>query len=77
MMSTLRNHGIEKIDPTGELFDANDHEVTGVIPAFEDGIKDNQVINVERKGFKLHGRLLRAARVQIAKNMKKTAEEKK
>lgn len=67
LMQVLAQHGITRLDPIGEKFNAADHEVTMLIPHPE--AEDNSVINVESKGFKLNGRLLRPAKVQVAKKI--------
>lgn len=67
LMQALQTHGIERIDPIGEKFNAADHEVTILVP--HPTMEDNTVAGVESKGFKLHGRLLRPAKVQVAKKM--------
>ncbi|PKS06916.1 hypothetical protein jhhlp_005512 [Lomentospora prolificans] len=67
LMQVLAQHGITRLDPIGEKFNAADHEVTMLIPHPE--AEDNSVLTVESKGFKLNGRLLRPAKVQVAKKI--------
>jgi molecular chaperone GrpE len=68
LMSTLKKHGLERFDPAveGEKFNPNEHEATFMtpMPDKEDGI----VFHTQQKGFKLNGRVLRAAKVGVVKN---------
>ncbi|TVY80993.1 GrpE protein-like protein, partial [Lachnellula suecica] len=68
LMSTLKKHGLERFDPSveGEKFDPNEHEATFMTPM--QGKEDNTVFLTQSKGFKLNGRILRAAKVGVVKN---------
>jgi molecular chaperone GrpE len=68
LMSTLKKHGLERFDPSveGEKFNPNEHEATFMTPMA--GREDNTVFHTQQKGFKLNGRLLRAAKVGVVKN---------
>ncbi|KAI6245186.1 hypothetical protein HI914_06485 [Erysiphe necator] len=68
LMSTLKKNGLERFDPSieGVKFDPNEHEATFMVPM--QGKEDNTVFNTQQKGFKLHGRILRAAKVGVVKN---------
>ena len=66
LMNTLKKHGLERFDPVGEKFNPNEHEATFMSP--QEGKEDNTVFYVQQKGFKLNGRVLRAAKVGVAKN---------
>jgi len=68
LMSTLKKHGLERFDPAveGEKFNPNEHEATFMTPMA--GKEDNTVIMTQQKGFKLNGRILRAAKVGVVKN---------
>ena len=57
--------GIAAIDPNGEPFDPEKHEAISVLAA--PSAEPDSVINVIQKGFALHARLLRPARVIVAK----------
>ncbi len=60
----LEKEGIEIIDPLGEPFDPNYHEAYTQVPANE-GQGSNEVAQVFEKGYKLHDRVLRAAKVSV------------
>lgn len=66
LMNTIKKHGLERFDPTGEKFNPNEHEATFMSP--QEGKEDNAVFFVQQKGFKLNGRVLRAAKVGVVKN---------
>jgi molecular chaperone GrpE len=61
LLSTFDRHGIKKIEP----LDANFHEVMFETPI--EGKKAGTIIQVIEAGYVLNGRLLRAAKVGIAK----------
>jgi molecular chaperone GrpE len=64
----LKKHGLERFDPSvgGEKFNPNEHEATFMTPM--EGKEDNTVFHTQQKGFKLNGRILRAAKVGVVKN---------
>ncbi|KEF57867.1 molecular chaperone GrpE [Exophiala aquamarina CBS 119918] len=69
LLGTLKKHGLEKFDPTegeGRKFDPNTDEATffSKDPSKENG----DIFFVQSKGFKLHGRVIRAAKVGVVKN---------
>ncbi|RKF56553.1 GrpE protein-like protein, mitochondrial [Erysiphe neolycopersici] len=68
LMNTLKKNGLERFDPSAEgvKFDPNEHEATFMVPI--QGKEDNTVFDTQQKGFKLHGRVLRAAKVGVVKN---------
>lgn len=68
LMATLKKHGLERFDPSvaGEKFNPNEHEATFMTPM--QGKEDNTVFHTQQKGFKLNGRILRAAKVGVVKN---------
>jgi len=57
--------GIREINPVGELFDPNKHEALSLVPA--PGVAANTVLEVVQKGYELNERLLRAAKVLVAR----------
>ena len=65
MLSVLEKNGVKKIDPIGEKFDPNFHEVLFEMDA------PNQpagtVVQVLEAGYTIGDRLLRPARVAVAK----------
>ena len=57
--------GIREINPVGEPFDPNKHEALSLVPA--QGVAANTVLEVVQKGYELNERLLRAAKVLVAR----------
>ncbi len=64
MNSALEQVGIKELDPHGEPFDPAVHEAMAVAPS--DSAEPGTVTEVFQKGYSVHGRLLRAARVIVA-----------
>jgi molecular chaperone GrpE len=60
----MEDHGLEVIDPVGQPFDPEFHEAMTVIPSAE--ADENTVLEVLQKGFRLHDRLIRPARVVVS-----------
>jgi len=58
--------GISVIDPHGEPFDPARHEALSMVPAPQ--AEPNTVIEVVQKGYQLNDRLLRAAKVIVARD---------
>ena len=63
-IQAFEKQGIEVIDPLGKPFDPNYHEAYTQVPANE-GQESNEVAQVFEKGYKLHERVLRAAKVSV------------
>ncbi|KAK1777945.1 GrpE-domain-containing protein [Copromyces sp. CBS 386.78] len=66
LLQTLKKHGLERIDPDGEVFNPNEHEATFMAPMPDK--EHNTVFHIQQKGFKLNGRVLRPAQVGVVKN---------
>ncbi len=60
----LSQRGIKEIQATGSEFDTDLHEAITKIPAPEESMKD-KVIDVIEKGYKLHDKVIRYAKVVI------------
>ena len=65
-LENLSKHGLKAIEALGAEFDPNLHEALAQQPS-EDK-KNNEVLLVHQGGYTLNGRVLRAAKVVIAKN---------
>ncbi len=63
--STLDRHGLTRIDPLGEKFDHNFHEAMFEVETVK--TEPGTVVQVIQQGYRIHDRLLRPARVGIAK----------
>ena len=65
LLAVFERHGVRKIEPMDEPFDANFHEVMFEAPM--PGKAAGTIIQVIEAGYVLNDRLLRAAKVGIAK----------
>lgn len=60
----LEANGVKVIDAEGQIFDPNFHEAYAQVPA-EEGQESGVVAQVYEKGYILHDRVLRAAKVTV------------
>lgn len=65
LQTALHKHGIKRLDPEGEPFDPELHEAMTLQPSAT--AEPNTVMTVVQTGYTLNGRLLRPARVVVAK----------
>ena len=72
LTSTFDRHGIQKIEPLDEMFDPNFHEVMFETPM--PGKENGQIIQVIEPGYVIKDRLLRAAKVGLAKGMEQEGQ---
>jgi len=61
----LKNQGIEEIKSVGERFDPNFQEIVEMVE--KPGVDSGIVIEEIQKGYKINGKVLRPARVKVAK----------
>ena len=74
LLSTLERHGIQKLAPLGEKFDHDRHEALFEVPTSD--TEPGTIVQVVEEGYIIHDRLLRAARVGIAKAPTDTGDDK-
>jgi len=60
----MSDHGLELIDPKGEVFNPELHQAVSLLPSEEHD--ENTIIDVLQKGFRLHDRLIRPAMVVVS-----------
>lgn len=65
LMEALGKHGVEEISPHNQVFDPKFHEAMAVQEV--EGQKPGIVLNVFQRGYILNGRVIRPARVIVAK----------
>jgi molecular chaperone GrpE len=65
-LNTLEQHGIEKISPEGEMFDPNEAEAVRV-DSLASPDDNGKVTETLRPGYKLGARVIRPARVAVAR----------
>ena len=63
-LKALADHGATPIDSVGEPFDANFHEAIAQLPSAD--VAEGVVMNEVKRGWLLHGKLLRAAQVVVS-----------
>lgn len=65
LLSAFARFSINQIDPAGEPFDPERHEAMAMQPS--DTTEPDSVLQVVQRGYELNGRLLRPARVIVAR----------
>ena len=64
--SALDKFNMIPINPLGEEFNPEMHEAVSIQP--DKGLEDNQISNVLQRGWQVHERVVRPARVIVVKN---------
>jgi molecular chaperone GrpE len=72
LQDVLNRFEIQQLDPLGEPFDPQYHEAVSMIESPD--AEPNTVLMVMQKGYTLHGRLLRAAMVMVARGPSKPVD---
>jgi len=65
LTKAMGDHGLKTIDPAGEPFDPEKHEALTMLTS--DQHDENTVIDVVEKGYQLHDRLIRPAKVVVSR----------
>ena len=65
LLDTASKHGVESIDPVGKTFNPQEHQAMSMVESAEH--EPNSVMAVMQKGYKLEGRVIRAAMVVVTK----------
>ena len=65
LTKAMADHGLKTIDPAGEAFDPEKHEAMTMLPSPDHD--ENTVIDVLEKGYQLHERLIRPAKVVVSR----------
>ena len=63
-LAALLKAGLERIDPVGQRYDPNVAEAAGIVPV-DDPAAHDTVVQLERVGYRLSGRVIRPARVLV------------
>lgn len=61
----LKDHQVEELQSEGEKFNPEFHEAAEEVE--KEGIEQGTIVEVLSKGYALHGKLLRPAKVKVAK----------
>jgi molecular chaperone GrpE len=72
LAGTLQRMGLEAVPARGRIFDPNVHEAVAVVES--DQHADQEIIDELQKGYFFKGRLLRPARVRVAKHSASSEE---
>ena len=64
-LEVLEKENVQQIDPLGEIFNPQEHEAMSMQEA--ENVAPNTVVTVFQKGYRLHDRVIRPARVVVAK----------
>lgn len=65
LVDTLQKHGVQQLNPLGEPFNPQQQEAIAMVP--NPAMEPNSVMEVMQKGYALHGRVIRPARVVVTK----------
>ena len=65
-LDVLKQNGLTTVESLGKTFDPNFHEAVAQAPAA--GKNEDEIVQEYQKGYVLNGRLIRAAKVVVAKN---------
>lgn len=65
LQALLKRFGLEPIAPQGQPFDPQQHEAVLVVEA--EDVESQHVVDVVQSGYKLHGEVLRPARVTVSR----------
>ena len=65
LKSVFTKHVLEKMTPIGDKHDPHEHELNCHVPAGV-GVQPGTVAFVRQDGYKLHGRTIRLAQVEVA-----------
>jgi molecular chaperone GrpE len=64
----FKEEGVTAMEPVGKPYDADRHEVLGTVE--KEGAEDGEVVDVMQSGFMIQDKVLRTAKVRIAKAKK-------
>ncbi|XP_069507493.1 grpE protein homolog 2, mitochondrial [Ambystoma mexicanum] len=70
LQDIFQKHGLSKIYPLGRQYTPYEHEVESHVPT--EGLAPGTVVAVSRTGYRLHGRTIRYALVQVAMEARTT-----
>lgn len=66
LLKAIEKFGITQLNPLEQMYDPHQHEAMSMVVATD--VAPNTVIQVIQRGYSLHGRLVRPARVIITKS---------
>ncbi len=72
-VDAMNKHGVERLDPEGHPFNPEHHEAMSMIES--EDVDPDHVMQVFQKGYLLNGRIVRPARVIVARGPVKPVDE--
>ncbi len=73
-VDTMTKHGVERLDPTGHPFNPEHHEAMSMVESSD--VEPNHILQVFQKGYLLNQRVVRPARVIVARGPSKPIDQK-
>lgn len=73
MLKVLSDHGVEEIAAAGQLFDPEVHEAVAVEEVQEG--PDNEILEVQQRGYRYKGTVVRPSLVKVAKRVESARRE--
>jgi molecular chaperone GrpE len=73
LLGALGKHGVRVVEPIKESFDPAFHEAMGQVP--DASVEANSVVQVLQKGYLINDRMLRPARVLVAREPREDEAE--
>jgi len=64
-IAALRKHNVTQVEAADQAFDPAVHEAVGQVP--DASLPPNRIVHVLQKGYRLHDRMLRPARVMVTR----------
>lgn len=74
LLSGIKKHGVSIIDAAEGEFDPNIHEAVAHVPSGE--VQENGIVEQTRKGYKMGGKVIRAAEVIVSSGKPDESEKK-
>ena len=65
LIKAMSQHGLVELNPEGEKFDPEKHEAMSLVPS--EDVEPDTIVTVVQKGYMLNERLIRPARVLVAR----------
>lgn len=66
LVKAMSQHGLVELNPEGERFDPEKHEAMSLVPS--ENVEPDTIVTVVQKGYMLNDRLIRPARVLVARS---------
>jgi molecular chaperone GrpE len=73
LLTSLKKHGVDRIECCGKEFDPNFHEA--LMQVDSEHLAENKVVNEFERGYLLNGRLLRPSKVSVCKKINKNNDQ--